>query len=80
MVAGLWALKDPFVFSIKAERGKRGTGYGGREVRGLPPVRSTLRNMCWDQSCVYLCVCKRERERERERVNKCVSDSWMQAS
>ena len=42
---GSGALKDPFVFSIKAERGKRGKGSGGREVRRLPPVRSTLRIM-----------------------------------
>lgn len=42
MAAWSWALKDPFVFSIKAERGKRGKGGGGGGTR-LPPVRSTLR-------------------------------------
>lgn len=45
MVAWSWALKDPFVFSIKTEGEERkGTGGSG-EVARLPPVRSTLRIM-----------------------------------
>lgn len=70
---GSGSLKDPFVFSIKAERGKRGKGpgRGGREVRWLPPVRSTLRITQWGWGVMRVFVFAMEKERERERESLC---------
>lgn len=78
--SGLW--KIHLSSQLKLRVGKRATGYGGREVTGLPPVRSAHLGTCGGgEAAVRVCVFAREKdtEKERERANKCVSDSWTQA-
>lgn len=76
---GSGSLKDPFVFSIKAERGKRGKGSGGGAGRldGYPLCGPHLGSRSGGGGDESICVCNGEGERKRERES--VSGSWKQA-